>query len=217
MLGAVIFDMDGVIIDSEPIHFEAYKETLKEFGVEADTSGFSCYVGVSNIEMWEDLKRKYNLKISTKKAIERQMEITFKVFNEMTDDAIPGIRELLNELKAKGVLIALASSSPVAFIEEVLKKLEIRKYFDVVQSGEEVEMGKPAPDIFLKAAKLLEVTPEECVVIEDAEHGANAAKAAGMKCIGYINPNSGQQDLSCATCTVDNMKEITYDFIKNLF
>ena len=94
--------------------------------------------------------------------------------------------------------IAIASSSPRLFIEAVVEKIGIQQYFTIIVSGEEVERSKPEPDIFLKAARLLNVNPFECLVVEDSKSGTIAAKKAGMKCIGYLNLNSGEQDLSQA-------------------
>ena len=104
--------------------------------------------------------------------------------------------------------IAIASSSPREFIEAVVKKIGIDQYFKILVSGEEIERSKPEPDIFLKAATLLNVSPTECLVVEDSKSGTIAAKKAGMKCIGYQNVNSGNQDLSNADFIVNDIKEI---------
>ena len=120
-------------------------------------------------------------------------------------EPIPGIIELLDEIKRARVKIGLASSSVRSFIALVLNNLEINHYFDAVVSGEDVKRSKPQPDIFLKAAEKLQVSPDACLVIEDSQHGVKAAIQAGMTCIGFNNPNSGSQDLSRSyPCIIHN-------------
>ena len=131
-----------------------------------------------------------------------------EVFRDL--QPIKGIPELLANLKKDGIAIGLASSSEKAFIEMVLEELGIRGYFQAVVSGEEVERSKPEPEIFLRAAELLNVDPADCLVLEDSRHGVEAAKRAGMKCIGYQNPNSGPQDLSRADKIVHTLENLDY-------
>lgn len=113
--------------------------------------------------------------------------------------------------------IAIASSSPRIFIEAVIRKIELIDFFDLWVSGEEVERSKPEPDVFLRTAELLNVLPCDCVVIEDSTNGVIAAKKAGMKCIGFKNPNSGHQDLREAALVVSKISEISYFSIEKLF
>jgi len=111
---------------------------------------------------------------------------------------IPGVRPLLEELDQMGTLMAVASSSSREIVELILSKLAIRHFFTATVSGKDASQGKPAPDIFLKAAAALGVEPGKCVVIEDSPPGVDGAKKAGMTCIGFANPNSGEQDLTSA-------------------
>ena len=203
--------MDGVIIDSEPLHFESDRMVMREFGVELTDEELNRYVGVANPQMWAELKDKYNINLTIDELLERQHANKLKLLKEIQLDTISGIDELILDLQKKGIAIALASSSSREFIELVLEKLGITECFQVIVSGDEVEKGKPEPDIFLKAAELLKVAPENCIVLEDAEHGVNAAKKAGMKCIGFINPNSGNQDLSKADKVVSTLVGLEYE------
>ena len=203
--------MDGVIIDSEPLHFESDRMVMREFGVELTDEELNRYVGVANPQMWAELKDKYNINLTIDELLERQHANKLKLLKEIQLDTISGIDELILDLQKKGIAIALASSSSREFIELVLDKLGITECFQVIVSGDEVEKGKPEPDIFLKAAELLKVAPENCIVLEDAEHGVNAAKKAGMKCIGFINPNSGNQDLSKADKIVSTLVGLEYE------
>lgn len=211
MTKALIFDMDGVIIDSEPIHFESDKMTLREYGIEVTDEILNNYVGVANPKMWAELKEMYQLRCSVEELLQKQLMYKFELFGTQKLQAIDGILELIDLLKEKKIKVGLASSSPRVFIELILKNLGIMEFFDVIVSGEEVENSKPAPDIFLKTAKILCVEPEACLVIEDSGHGAKAAKSAGMRCVGYINPNSGNQDLSLADICVDSIKDVEID------
>ncbi|EKQ57003.1 MULTISPECIES: HAD family phosphatase [unclassified Clostridium] len=205
---AVIFDMDGVIIDSEPIHFEVDMQTLKDLGCNISFEELEKYVGTTNEYMITDLKRKYNINQSVDEIIQYKVEMTKKKVIESDLKPIEGIYELLLHLKRNNIPIAIASSSPRSFIEVVISKFEIKDYFNYIISGEEVLNGKPAPDIYFKAAKKLKVSPENCIVIEDSRNGVLAAKAAGMKCIGFKNVNSGNQDLSKADIIVKSISEI---------
>lgn len=216
MLKAVIFDMDGVIVDSEPIHFEIDKRTLRRCNINATDEMLLPYVGVSNPDMWQDLKKRFKLMLSVDELIKLQTELKIRVLKETELDTIIGIRELLYDLRQNNIVTAVASSSPRYFIEKVLDKTNIRDYFKDIISGEEVQRGKPFPDIFLRIAEILEADPEECIVIEDSGNGVKAALAAGMKCIGFANPNSGQQDLSRASAIVNSICEVNYDYLKNI-
>jgi HAD superfamily hydrolase (TIGR01509 family) len=203
--------MDGVIIDSEPLHFESDKMVMREFGVELTDEELNRYVGVANPQMWIELKDKYSIDLSVDELIEMQHMNKLKLLEDNQLETIRGIDELITDLQRKGIAVALASSSNMEFIQLVLKKLGITECFQVIVSGDDVEKGKPEPDIFLKAAELLKVRPQDCIVLEDSAHGVNAAKRAGMKCIGFINPNSGNQDLSKADKIVSTLEGLEYD------
>lgn len=208
MTTAFIFDMDGVIIDSEPIHFEVDIRTMEHFGASITQEQLERFVGMTNPEMWTIIKEEYQLSQSVTDIIDYQLSNKIKMVRESDLEPIDGIRELLAQLSNRNIPIGLASSSPRLFIMEVLKKFQIESYFSVVVSGEEVDHGKPAPDVYLEAAKLLGVEPAHCTVIEDSRNGVAAAKAAGMKCYGYLNENSGNQDLSRADEIVISIREI---------
>lgn len=207
MTKAVIFDMDGVIIDSEPVHFESDRLTMRDYGIEIQDSVLIRYVGISNPEMWAELRFEYKLTPSVDEIIKKQMSYKELLFNSGKLIPINGIKELLQTLKRNNIKIGLASSSPRSFIELILDNLCIKDYFNAVVSGEEVLKSKPEPDIFLKTAALLKTAPCDCIVIEDSVHGIKAAKTAGMKSIGYRNPNSGNQDLSLSDYTIDSISE----------
>ncbi len=201
MLKAIIFDMDGVLVDSEPVHFKATALALEEFcGISLDYEYYQQFVGSTVAAMWKEMVRNFHIVDYT---WEQLLELCDKVLALLLEEEggypeIPGVVTLVRNLYDQGYLLAVASSSPRARIIKNLKKLEISDCFREIVSGMELENPKPAPDIFLKAAEMLQVNPCECLVIEDSSNGVKAAKAAKMACLGYENPHSGPQDLWAA-------------------
>ena len=216
MLKAVIFDMDGVIIDSEPFHLKVNREIFRELNIKFSEKEYSAYIGVSNDEMWSDIKEKNNLSQSVAYLKQLQIKKDMDYLQKMDDKPIDGIMELLNELKYGNIPTALASSSSVKYIGMVLDSFNISDFFSVIVSGENMKRGKPAPDIFLHTASLLKVAPGSCVVIEDSRNGVIAAKAAGMRCVGFQNPNSVNQDISASDIIVGSIKELNLQSIKQI-
>lgn len=211
MMKAFIFDMDGVIIDSEPLHFEVDLLTLAYFGAQGTKEDLERFVGMTNPEMWAVLRDELQLAPTVAEIIEYQLANKIERLTQDPHEPIDGIKELLEQLKQRQIPIAIASSSPRVFIEAVLKKFEIIDLFSCIVSGEEVPKGKPAPDVYLEAASQLGVRPQDCVVLEDSRNGIIAAKAAGMRCIGYVNLNSGIQDLSQADLIVSSVRDINLE------
>lgn len=129
---------------------------------------------------------------------------------------IPHVKEVVKKLSEAGFKLAVASSSPKAEIERAMSALGIKKYFDILVSGEEVAHSKPAPDVFLKAAELLKVSPEDALVFEDTKNGSRAAKAAEMYCIGFENPVYPAQDLTAADEIIHDFREVDVKRLKQL-
>lgn len=205
---AVIFDMDGVIIDSEPVYNGIHEKMLRDFGVKEILDVPEDYTGMTNSAVFKIVREKYNLKQTVEEISAYQLKVILEEFSRLEDEPIDGIRDLLALLKEQQIKTAIASSSARKLIETVVKKFNLMAFFDVIVSGEEVPAGKPAPDVFLEAARQLHVSPEDCLVIEDSKNGTIAAKAAGMSCIGFKNPNSGNQDLSRADNVVLSIRDI---------
>lgn len=216
MLKAVIFDMDGVIIDSEPFHLDICLEIFKKLNIDVTENEYNTFIGVSNTSMWTTLRNKYCINKSVKELVALQREACNKYLMENDVKPIPGVVEILVNLKENGIKTALASSSPMESIKLVLDKFNIMDYFVAVISGENLKRGKPAPDIFLCAANLLKIESKYCAVIEDSSHGVSAAKSAGMKCIGFQNPNSGNQNLEAADLIVRSLKDLNLEIIRGL-
>jgi HAD superfamily hydrolase (TIGR01509 family) len=208
---AVIFDMDGVLIDSEPLHHESDLTMLSRFGIEVPEQYFDRFVGMTNPAMWREILDEFGIERELQEVLNAQLSLKLKLLKKSTLGPIDGVHELLKELYLQDIPVAVASSSSGIFIKEALARIKVQRYVSLWVSGESVEKGKPEPDVFLKAAELLGVSPDQCVVVEDSRNGILAAKRAGMKCVGFKNPNSGNQDVSQADAVVDSMKDVTVE------
>ncbi|MFW5991980.1 MAG: HAD family hydrolase [Halanaerobiaceae bacterium] len=216
ILRAVIFDMDGVIIDSEPIHYQVNKDMYRELGIEVTDKEYESFIGSSNRDVWEKLKKKHKLEEVVADLIEDQENRNIHYLKNNDVKPIEGVVPLLDSLKEEKVTIGLASSSTLSYIKAVLEKFSIIAYFDEMVSGANMERGKPYPDIFIEITRRMNINKEEAVVIEDSENGVLAAKRAGLRCIGLINPSSGNQDLSEADLTVDSLKKVNIKMLTDL-
>lgn len=217
MLEAVIFDMDGVIMDSEPIHYETEFDILKRFGVtDYPFAAHAQYVGMRTRDLWAGHISTYGLDASWQELTIEGDEAYIQALKEKDFDPIEGLIDLLERVKESGIKMIVASSASRENIKLVLDKFAITQYFEGYVSSQDVEKTKPNPDIFLLAAKTLGVKPECCVVIEDAKHGVQAAISAGMKCIGYRNLNSGDQDLSKSHVIVSSHNNIDLELLVKL-
>jgi len=182
-ISAVIFDMDGLIIDSEPLWKIAEIETFKEVGFDFTFEMCALTTGMRIDEVVEFWRAKLKWESFT------NTEIVNKIQNKMIQlikergKLLPGIIESLNLLNANDVLIGLASSSSMSLINTTVDTLKIRKFFNVIHSAENEIAGKPNPAVFLSTAKMLNVNPEKCLVLEDSKAGMNAGINANMRTI----------------------------------
>ncbi len=207
MIRAVIFDMDGVIVDSEPLHIEAEKQILRKYGVEISTDELRTYTGTTAEFEFTDLIRKYRLNTTVDRLFREKETILFRLLEEQTKP-IKGVVRLIKSLKRHGLKLAIASSGHRKLVHYFLKRLRIANHFDSVICAEDITRSKPDPEIFFKAAKSLGLDPAECTVIEDSTLGVEAAKSAGIKCLAFRNPNSGNQDLSKADLVIDDFAKL---------
>jgi len=207
MIKAVIFDMDGVIVDSEPMHIEAEKQILLKYGVEISADELRRYTGTTAEFEFTELIRKYRLN-TTVDTLFREKETTLFRLLEKKTKPTKGVIRLIRSLKRQGLKLAIASSGHRKLVHYFLRRLKIVNCFDSVVCAEDITRSKPDPEIFLKAAKSLSLDTVECIVIEDSALGVEAAKSAGMKCIAFRNPNSGNQDLSKADLVIDDFAKL---------
>ena len=209
---AVIFDMDGVLVDSEPFHVQNEKLMFHKLGLDISDEEHARYMGTATDVMWEQIirERKLSLDVAETTAQTIQQEIPY--FQSLDKiDPMPGLVNLLEKLQKSGIPMAVASSSDKTIIDIILEKSGLRKYFKHAVSSGEIGKSKPEPDVFLHAAKLLGVAPENCLVFEDSKNGIKAAKAAGMVCIGYSGGNSGHQDQSQADLRISDFNELDFN------
>lgn len=205
MITTILFDMDGVLFNSEPIHYKVWKKIFAEEGLEIDFEHYKGCIGSTVKRLFELMLEGYGRDFFGNEELPKRYHAEKgRYLQEHGIPIIPGVPETLAALKEKGYRLAIASSSPQAYIELCTKKAGISDYFDVMFSAERVARPKPAPDVFLAAAQQMNVAPEECLVVEDSENGSRAAKAAGMYCMGFYNPDSGNQDLSAADQIFDS-------------
>lgn len=209
MIKAVIFDMDGVIIDSESDYKRIEWEMYQEMGLPVTKEEALSNMGTTCKDWWAELKRRYQFEESAEELAEREDEryVAYLFDDHIEKTMMKGADEFLKALKEKGYKTAIASSSVKRGINRVLEIFHLEEYFDVVVSGHEVQKGKPAPDVFLKAAERLAVSPEECMVIEDSYNGIVAAKTAGMQCTAYLSAPEGLVDYSKADYCIKEFSE----------
>ena len=207
MIKAVIFDMDGVISDSETTNFKAMLKTLSPFSITFDFKYYSRFPGGSCIEAYETIKRDFDADFDVNELVNAFNEMRVEIAKTDGWKPVENAIDTVKYCKEKYSL-ALASGSNPHIIKDIMQAFEIEQYFDSFISGETIEKCKPDPMIFEKSAAALSVLPNECVVIEDSKNGVLAAKAAGMLCIGYRNVMSGNQDLSHADYIIDDMADV---------
>lgn len=198
----VIFDMDGVLLDSEPLYRETNLKFFNELGAHISHAEYDSFIGIAASTMWSRIKEKAPIthSVETLKSMERELKYSMLLQTDLRP--IAGIPQFLQALKQGGYTLAVASSGQRKNIELILQKTGLASCFAYVVSGEQVPRGKPEPDIFLHVAHHFGVAPKNCFVVEDSRNGVLAAKAAGMFCIGFQNPGSGSQDLHQADLVI---------------
>ncbi len=194
--------MDGVLVDSEPIYFELNQTMFDNFGFEVSAEEHNSFVGYSSNKMWTYLTESRGKTIDMEDVMKFETNLIHDTLSRADLKPMPGLTNLLELLSTRRVPLSVASSSSLRTIEQITEKIGIQNYFTHLVSAQQVDNGKPSPDIFLHAAKLLGLKPSSCMAVEDSRNGARAAKSAGMVCIGYINPNSGNQDLTICDKTI---------------
>lgn len=211
---AVLFDMDGLMIDSEPLHLMAFNRILDKYGKNlTEEENTKRYIGVSDIDAAKDMVVRFDLPISAKRLTKDKQEEYRKLFRTQLV-AQPSLIELLNDLKKNSYKTAIASSSTLEEIRMVVEGLKMSSLIDMICSAEEVENGKPAPDVYLLAAKRLNVDSSECLVLEDTPKGVQAGKAAGMNIFAVPSQYTKGQDFRLADKVLNNLSEV-FSLINN--
>ncbi|WP_236668705.1 HAD family hydrolase [Hymenobacter rubidus] len=210
MIRTVIFDMDGVIIDTEPSHHHAFFTQFAELGIPVTEAEYATFLGKSTRNVFQLLKQQYGLSQTVENMVLRKRELFNKSFDEDASlDLLPGVRTLIEDLRRHDVQLVVASSASKATIARVFDRFGLGPYFAHRVSGEDFVNSKPDPAIFLHAAMLAHTPVTECIVIEDSANGVAAAKAAGIYCIGYASEHSAGQDLHLADRIIQHFSELT--------
>lgn len=222
MLKAIIFDMDGVLIDSEPVHKEANRRLMEVLGLSFDEQYYAQFVGSTVTYMWDKMIRDFGITRTPDELMAMSDGYVKEINGTAGYPEIPGVADLIHllaEQKRNGLKLAVASSSQMSRITYVLDCMGIADAFDGIVSGILVEHPKPAPDTFLKAAELLGVLPEECLVIEDSWNGMKAAKAAGMVCVGFENPEIPMEEhnMEYADYVIQGFEELDFRFFDMIY
>ena len=204
----IIFDMDGVLLDSEPMHQQVIYEVFQLKNIPLDRAYIQTLTGMSTFPMWQKIKHDAERVEAVEELVQFHKDYFFQKLPELDVAPVPHVKEVLAQFKSEGKHLSLASSSGRKLIEIFTEQVGIKHYFEVIMSGDDVKYSKPNPEIFLKVAEWYALPPAQFTVIEDSTNGVKAAKSAGMHCIGFQNPLSGGQNLQEADRIIHSMNEL---------
>jgi len=218
MIKVVLFDMDGVIVDSELLHKKAYYKMFEDVGIRVPERLFESFTGQSTLKICQVLCVDFNLKYSPEHLVFLKRKHFKYIFaNDVNLKLIDGVLDLIIDYTKNGLKLVLASSASMETINNIFNRFKLDQYFMAKLSGADLKVSKPHPEIFIKAAKASGFKKEECIVIEDSTNGIEAANAAGIYCIGFDSFHSKNQDYSKADLVIDDLSQISFKKIDNIF
>jgi beta-phosphoglucomutase-like phosphatase (HAD superfamily) len=215
MIRAVLFDMDGLIVDTEPIHFKAFKAMMREYGHELPETLMAKLVGYPEADNIRDLKQIYEIDAPPEEMASRRYGLFMQFIRVDPIPVFPHFWEFSEEVGRRGLERALVSSSTAEQVEVILQRLfenhrekgSPDSYFDAIVTGDDVANNKPQPDIYLAAARALELPPAECLALEDTPAGTQAAAAAGMRVLAVPNDYSRGLEFPGAVAAIRSLAE----------
>ena len=209
--------MDGVIVDTEPVHRYAYYKQFEELNIDVTEAMYTSFTGFSTRNTFQTLKEQFQLTHEVEDLIQRKRSIFNDAFDTKADlELLEGVRTLIEDLHQNGIQLILASSASKVTIDRVFNRFGLHDFFTHIVSGEDFPKSKPHPAIFEHAASLSIAPKENCIVIEDSTNGVKAAKSAGIYCVGYISEHSKDQHLDEADLVINHFKELSAEVIRTL-
>jgi len=209
--------MDGVIVDTEPVHHYAYQQHFKQLNIDVSPEMYASFTGNSTKNIYERLKGIFNLKEAVADLVETKRNLFNDAFDAKEDlYLLEGVEVLIRDLYDNGMQLVLASSSAKVTIDRIFNRFQLYPYFTHLVSGEDFPQSKPHPAIFEHAAFLAKTPRENCIVIEDSTNGIKAANAAGIYCIGYDSVHSKLQDLSTANQVISSFNVLNFEVIRSI-
>ena len=217
MLKAVIFDMDGVIIESEPLHHYAYHNMFKDVNVKVNDALYETFTGKSTINVCKQVCELFNLNETPEYLVSLKRKHFDVIFNNDPNfDLIEGVFDIIHDYHKNGLTLVLGSSATMPSIERIFNRFDLNPYFKAKLSGADLKQSKPHPEIFINAVQATGYSKNECIVIEDSTNGIEAAKGAGVFCVGFDSFHSKNQDYSKADLVIKDFNEINYNKINSL-
>lgn len=217
MLKAVLFDMDGVIVDTEPLHCKAYFKMFEAVNIQVSDDLYESFTGQSTINICRQLCEIFNLTETPEILVQLKRDF-FKdlFFNDNSLTLINGVLDLIKDYHNNNITLVLASSASMNTINNVFTRFDLDQYFIAKLSGADLRASKPHPEIFINAAKASGFLKNECVVIEDSTNGIEAAITAEIYCIGFKSPNSKNQVYDKADKIITDFEEIKFEKLSQL-
>lgn len=218
MLKAILFDMDGVVVNTEPLHYKAYYRMFSDVNIKVSSELYESFTGQSTITICRQLVDHFNLSESPETLVKlKRKHFKYLFENDTSLTLIDGVLERIKEYYNNELTLVLASSASMPNINRIFERFNLDKYFKAKLSGADLKASKPHPEIFINAAKASGYKKNQCVVIEDSTNGMQAAKSAGIFCIGYHGDATSTQDFSLSNYVIKDFSEIEVSKLNTIF